>query len=145
MVQKTYSMKASEISRKWYVVDAEGKVLGRLATEVAKIIRGKHKPTYSPHMDMGDVVVIINAEKIQLTGMKGENKEYWSHSKYPGGDKMTNIKKILKDKPEFVLEHAVRGMLPKGPLGRKLFSNHLKVVVGPEHPFKAQKPEKLEI
>ena len=145
MVQKTYSMKASEISRKWFVVDAEGKVLGRLATEVARIIRGKHKPTYSPHLDMGDVVVIINAEKVVLSGMKEENKEYWSHSKYPGGQKLTSIKKYRKDKPEFILEHAVRGMLPKGPLGRKLFTNHLKVVVGSEHPYKAQKPEKLEI
>jgi large subunit ribosomal protein L13 len=145
MVQKTYSMKASEISRKWYVVDAEGKVLGRLATEVARIIRGKHKPTFSPHLDMGDVVVIINAEKIVLSGAKGESKEYWSHSKYPGGDRFTNIQKYRKDKPEFILEHAIRGMLPKGPLGRKLFSNHLKVVVGSEHPYKAQKPEKMEI
>jgi large subunit ribosomal protein L13 len=145
MIQKTYSMKASEISRKWYVVDAEGKILGRLATEVARIIRGKHKPTYSPHMDMGDVVVVINADKIKLTGAKEDKKEYWSHSKYPGGEKFTNIKKIKAEKPVFVLEHAIRGMLPKGPLGRKLFSNHLKVVVGPEHPFKAQKPEKLEI
>jgi len=145
MIQKTYSMKASEVSRKWYVVDAEGKILGRLATEVARIIRGKHKPTYTPHLDMGDVVVIINAEKIKLTGAKDDKKEYWSHSKYPGGEKFTNIKKIKIEKPKFILEHAVRGMLPKGPLGRKLFSNHLKVVVGPDHPFKAQKPEKLEI
>jgi large subunit ribosomal protein L13 len=145
MVQKTYSMKASEISRKWFVVDAEGKILGRLATEVARIIRGKHKPTYSPHLDMGDVVVIINADKVVLTGMKEQNKEYWSHSKYPGGQKLTSVAKYRKDKPEFILEHAVRGMLPKGPLGRKLFTNHLKVVVGAEHPYKAQKPEKLEI
>jgi large subunit ribosomal protein L13 len=145
MIQKTYSMKASEISRKWYVVDAEGKILGRLATEVARIIRGKHKPTYSPHMDMGDVVVIINAEKIVLSGAKEDQKVYFTHSKYPGGEKFTKINKIRKEKPEYILEHAVRGMLPKGPLGRKLFTNHLKVVVGPNHHFQAQKPEKLEI
>jgi large subunit ribosomal protein L13 len=94
---------------------------------------------------MGDVVVIINAEKITLSGAKGENKEYWSHSKYPGGDKLTNIKKYMAEKPEFILEHAIRGMLPKGPLGRKLFSGHLKVVVGSDHPYKAQKPETLEL
>ena len=145
MIQKTYSMKASEISRKWYVVDAEGKILGRLATEVARIIRGKHKPTFTPHLDMGDVVVIINAEKIQVPGKKEQQKEYFTHSKYPGGEKFLPIKKMRKEKPEYILEHAIRGMLPKGPLGRKLFSNHLKVVVGPTHPFKAQKPEKLEI
>jgi large subunit ribosomal protein L13 len=145
MIQKTYAMKGSEIDRKWYVVDADGKILGRLATEVARIIRGKHKPTYTPSLDMGDVVVIVNAEKVVLTGAKEENKEYWSHSKYPGGDKLTNIKKYRAEKPQFILEHAIRGMLPKGPLGRKLFSNHLKVVAGPEHPYKAQKPEKLEI
>jgi len=145
MTQKTYAMKESEIVRKWYVVDADGKVLGRLATEVARIIRGKHKPTYTPSLSMGDVVVVINAEKIALSGAKNENKEYWSHSKYPGGDKLTSVKKYRAEKPEFILEHAIRGMLPKGPLGRKLFSQHLKVVVGSTHPYKAQKPETLDI
>jgi large subunit ribosomal protein L13 len=145
MIQKTYSMKASEISHKWFLVDAEGKVLGRLATEVARIIRGKHKPTYTPHMDMGDCVIIINAEKIVLTGDKENQKEYFTHSKYPGGEKFLKVKNIRASKPEYLLEHAIRGMLPKGPLGRKLFSNQLKVVVGPKHRFQAQKPEKLEI
>ena len=145
MIRKTYSLKESDISRKWFVVDADGKVLGRLATEVARVIRGKHKPSYTPYMDMGDIVVIINADKVALTGAKSENKEYFTHSKYPGGEKFTNIKKIKAEKPIYMLEHAIRGMLPKGPLGRKMFAKHLKVIAGPEHPFKAQKPEVLEI
>ena len=144
MRQKTYSMKAGEISKKWYLVDAEGKVLGRLATEVAKILRGKNKATFTPHLDMGDNVIIINAEKVVLTGMKGQHKEYFSHSQYPGGEKFTNIKKIKAEKPEFIIEHAVKGMLPKGRLGRQVFGN-LKVYAGDKHPHLSQKPEKLEI
>lgn len=144
MLQKTYSMKAGDIEKKWYIVDAEGKVLGRLATEVAKVLRGKNKPTYTPHLDMGDNVVIINAEKVVLTGMKGEHKEYFSHSQYPGGKKFTNIKKFKAEKPEFILEHAIKGMLPKGRLGRAVLKN-LKVYAGTDHPHAAQKPEKLEL
>lgn len=144
MVQKSYTMKESEIDKKWYVVDAEDKVLGRLATQVASIIRGKHKPGFTPHLDMGDNVIIINAEKIKLTGMKMFHKEYFSHSQYPGGIKMTNIKKYSAEKPEFILEHAIKGMLPKGRLGRQMFGN-LKVYAGTEHPHAAQKPEQLEI
>lgn len=143
-LQRTYSIKAGEIDKKWYLVDAEGKVLGRLATEIAMILRGKNKPTFTPHMDMGDNVVVINAEKVVLTGSKSEDKEYFSHSQYPGGEKFTNIKKIMAEKPEFVIETAVKGMLPKNRLGKKIFKN-LKVYVGSEHPHEAQKPEKLEL
>ncbi|MBP7603647.1 MAG: 50S ribosomal protein L13 [Spirochaetes bacterium] len=140
--QKTYSMKASEIDKKWYIVDADGKVLGRLATEIASILRGKKKPGFTPHLDMGDNVIVINAEKVLLTGRKSEEKEYFSHSKYPGGEKFTNIKKIMKEKPEFVIETAVKGMLPKNRLGRKMAGN-LKVYAGADHPHQAQKPEEL--
>jgi len=143
-IQKTYSMKASEIDKKWFIVDADGKVLGRLASEVAKVLRGKNKPTFSPNLDMGDNVIIINAEKVLMTGSKGEDKEYFRHSQYPGGIKFVNIKKIRKEQPEFVIEHAVKLMLPKNRLGRKLFGN-LKVYIGAEHPHQAQKPEPLDI
>jgi len=143
-IQKTYSMKASEIDKKWFIVDADGKVLGRLASEVAKVLRGKNKPTFSPNLDMGDNVIIINAEKVLMTGSKGEDKEYFRHSQYPGGIKFVNIKKIRKEQPEFVIEHAVRLMLPKNRLGRKLFGN-LKVYISTEHPHQAQKPEPLDI
>lgn len=143
-IQKTYAMKASEINKKWYVVDAEGKVLGRLATEIATILRGKNKPDYTPYLDMGDSVVVINAEKIALTGNKAEDKEYFSHSQYAGGIKFVNIKKIMKEKPEFVIENAVKGMLPKTKLGRKIFNN-LKVYSGSKHPHIAQKPESINL
>ncbi len=143
-LQKTYSMKASEISKRWYLIDAEGKVLGRLATEVARLLRGKNKPTFTPHLDMGDNVIIINAEKIILTGTKGEDKDYFRHSQYPGGIKFVNIKKIKAERPEFVIEHAVKSMLPKSRLGRKIFGN-LKVYTGAEHPHKAQMPEQIDI
>ncbi|MDA3900958.1 MAG: 50S ribosomal protein L13 [Spirochaetes bacterium] len=144
MVQKTYSMKASEIEKKWYVVDAQDKVLGRLATAVASVIRGKNKPGFTPHLDMGDNVVIINADKVKLTGMKDTHKEYFSHSQYPGGIKFTNIKKYFEENPAFIIEHAVKGMLPKGRLGSAMFKN-LKVYAGSEHPHAAQKPENLEL
>ncbi len=143
-IQKTFSIKASQIEKKWFIVDAEGKILGRLATEIAKVLRGKHKPDFTPHMDTGDNIVVINAKKVVLTGSKSEKKEYFSHSGYPGGDKFTNIKKIMDRKPEFVVEHAVKGMLPKNRLGRKILKN-LKVYAGSEHPHLAQKPEILEI
>ena len=143
-LQKTYSMKASEIEKKWFIVDADGKILGRIATKIADILRGKHKPTYSPNLDMGDNIVIINAEKIVLTGTKDEDKQYYSHSHYPGGIKFANIKKVRKEKPEYILEHAIKGMLPKTKHGKKLFTN-LKIYKGTSHPHEAQKPEKLEI
>lgn len=143
-IQKTYSMKESEIDRKWFIIDAEGKILGRLASEIANILRGKHKPQYTPHMEMGDNIVVINAEKVALSGTKANDKEYFRHSQYPGGDKFINIKRIMKKKPEFVIEHAVKGMLPKNRLGRKIFHN-MKVYTGNEHPHAAQKPKKLEI
>jgi len=143
-IQKTYAMKASEINKKWFVVDAEGKVLGRLATEISTILRGKNKPDYTPYLDMGDNVVVINADKIALTGSKAEDKEYFRHSQYPGGIKFVNIKKIMKEKPEFVITNAVKGMLPKTKLGRKIIKN-LKVYSGDSHPHAAQKPESINL
>jgi large subunit ribosomal protein L13 len=143
-IQRTFTMKAGDIEKKWYLVDAQGKRLGRLATQVAMILRGKNKPQFTPHMDMGDNVIIINAEKIELTGAKAEDKEYFKHTEYPGGKKFTNIKKIMAEKPEFVIEHAVKGMLPKNRLGRKVIKN-LKVYAGTEHPHSAQKPETIEL
>src|SRR5208337_1132461 len=143
-IQKTYVMKQSEIEKKWYLVDAEGKVLGRLATEIATIRRGKHKPTFSPNLDMGDNIIVINAEKVVLTGSKENDKDYFSHSHYPGGEKFTNIKKVMKEKPEFVIMHAVKGMLPKSRLGKQIIGN-LKIYAGSEHPHAAQKPEIINL
>jgi large subunit ribosomal protein L13 len=143
-LQKTYSMKASEIEKKWFLIDAEGKILGRVATLIADILRGKNKPSYTPHLDMGDNIVVINAEKIVLSGNKEEDKKYYSHSHYPGGIRFRSIKKIRDEKPEYILEHAIKGMLPKSKLGKNLFTN-LKIYKGAEHPHQAQKPEKLEV
>lgn len=142
--QTTYSMKASQIQKKWYVIDAEDKVLGRLATRIATVLRGKCKAGFTPHMDMGDNVIVINAKKVKLTGHKSQDKEYFSHSQYPGGKKFTNITRIMKHKPEFVIEHAVKGMLPKNRLGRHIFKN-LKVYAGASHPHMAQRPEPLDM
>ena len=139
-IQKTYTMKASEINKKWFLIDADGKILGRLASEIARLLRGKHKPDFTSHLDMGDNVIVINAEKVALTGNKREDKEYFRHSQYPGGIKFVNIKKFWVKQPEFIIEHAVKCMLPKGRLGRKIFGN-LKVYAGTEHPHQAQKPE----
>ncbi len=139
-VQKTFSMKASEVEKKWVLIDAEGKVLGRLATEIAMILRGKNKPSFTPHMDMGDNVIVINAEKIVLTGKKSEDKEYFKHTEYPGGKRFINIKKYIAEQPEFIITNAVKGMLPKTKLGKQILTN-LKVYTGPEHPHAAQKPE----
>jgi len=136
--------KANEVERKWYVVDAEGKPLGRLASEVAKILRGKHKPEYTPHVDTGDHVIVVNAEKVVLTGKKLDQKLYRHHSLYPGGLKEIKYRAFLKDKPERAVELAVKGMLPKNSLGRAMFKK-LKVYRGAEHNHAAQKPEKLEI
>ena len=142
--QKTFSLKASQIEKKWYVVNAEGKVLGRLATQIANILRGKNKPIFSAHLDAGDNIIVINAEKVFLSGKKGEEKEYFRHSQYPGGKKFVNIKKIRLENPAFIIEHAVKGMLPKNRLGRQVFRN-LKVYSGPEHPHQAQQPEELSL
>lgn len=143
-MQKTYMAKPNEVERKWYVIDAEGKTLGRLASEAASILRGKHKPEFTPHVDTGDFVVIINAEKIVLTGKKLKDKKYYRHSGYPGGLKITTAGDMLKKKPERMLELAIKGMLPKGTLGRKQ-GMKLKVYRTSEHPHQAQMPEVWEI
>lgn len=143
-MKTTYMAKAADINRKWYVIDAEGKTLGRLAAEAAKILRGKHKPTFTPHVDTGDHVIIVNAEKVALTGKKLVQKTYFRHSGYVGGTTFTTAGKMLADKPERVLELAIKGMLPKNTLGRQMYRK-LNVYAGPEHPHAAQKPEKLEI
>ena len=132
------------MERKWYVVDAEGKTLGRLASEVANVLRGKNKPTYTPHIDTGDYVIVVNAEKIQVTGKKLDQKIYYHHSEYVGGMKEATLKEMMQKKPEFVITHAVKGMLPKGPLGRQMLKK-LHVYAGPEHNHAAQKPETLDI
>ena len=134
----------STVERKWYVVDAEGKTLGRLASEVANVLRGKNKPTYTPHIDTGDYVIVVNAEKIQVTGKKLDQKIYYHHSEYVGGMKEATLREMMQKKPEFVITHAVKGMLPKGPLGRHMLKK-LHVYAGPEHNHAAQKPETLDI
>jgi large subunit ribosomal protein L13 len=141
---KTFSAKKQDVERTWYLIDASGKVLGRLASHVATVLRGKTKAIYTPHVDTGDYVVVINAEKVRLTGKKMENKVYHRHSGYPGGLKSTSAKAVLATKPEKLLKHAVKGMLPKNPLGRKMFRK-LKVYAGPDHPHQAQQPQPLEI
>ena len=141
---KTYSPRVADISREWHIVDANGVVLGRLASKVAQIIRGKHKVGFAPHMDTGDFVIVVNADKIKVTGNKAENKIYYSHSGYPGGLKMTNFKSLMEKHPERIIEKAVKGMLPKNRLGRQLFTK-LKVYTGSEHPHTAQKPQVLEV
>ncbi len=142
-MRKTYSAKAEEIERTWYVVDAEGKTLGRLATEVARILRGKHKPIYTPHVDTGDFVIIVNAEKIRVTGKRLDQKMYYRHSGYMGGLKETSLRTMLDKHPERVLQHAVKGMMPKNRLGRQMYKK-LKVYAAPDHPHAAQKPLPLE-
>lgn len=141
---KTYSVKAHEIQRKWYVADAEGKILGRFASEIAQILRGKRKPIYSPHLDVGDHVIVINASKIRVTGKKAEQKLYFRHSGYPGGLKATPFKELLAKRPQRVIEKAVRGMLPHNRLGRKMIKK-LKVYAGSEHVHQAQKPEPIDL
>ncbi len=141
---KTFMANAGTVERKWYVVDAEGMVLGRLASQVAHILRGKHKPTFTPHTDTGDHVIIINADKIVLTGKKLDQKIYYHHTGYPGGLKETPYRVLMDKKPEFVIKHAIVGMLPKGPLGRKM-ATKLRVYAGPEHEQQAQKPEVLKL
>jgi large subunit ribosomal protein L13 len=140
----TYSLRAKDIKNDWCLVDAEGKTLGRLASKIAFHLRGKHKPDFTPHMDNGDFIVVINAEKIKVTGNKLEDKKYFQHSGYIGGMKTTSLGDLLKKHPERVIEFAVKGMLPKGPLGRKVLSK-LKIYVGTDHPHTSQQPIKLEV
>ncbi|MEM9532953.1 MAG: 50S ribosomal protein L13 [Pseudomonadota bacterium] len=141
---KTFSAKAHEVSRSWYIVDADGKTLGRLASEVARRLRGKHKPEYTPHVDTGDYIVVVNAEKIGVTGKKMQDKMYHRHTGYIGNLKSTNLETLLARQPERVIETAVKGMLPKNSLGRTMFRK-LKVYRGAEHPHTAQQPEALEL
>jgi large subunit ribosomal protein L13 len=141
---KSFMANPSKVERKWYVVDAEGKTLGRLASEIANVLRGKNKPIYTPHIDTGDYVIVVNAEKVKTTGKKLEQKIYYHHSEYVGGMKETTLKEMMQKKPEFVITHAVKGMLPKGPLGRQMLTK-LHVYAGPDHKHEAQKPETLDI
>lgn len=141
---KTFTATPSTITRDWYVIDATDKVLGRLASEVARRLRGKHKPIFTPHMDTGDYIIIVNAEKIRVTGVKGQNKIYYDHSGFPGGMKEISFDKLIKKAPTTVIERAVKGMLPKGPLGRAMHRK-LKVYTGPNHSHTAQQPQTLDI
>lgn len=141
---KTYNLKNEEIERKWYLIDAKDKNLGRLCTEVAKILRGKNKPSFTPHLDCGDYVVIINADKIKVTGNKLKDKKYYRHSGYVGNLKVTNLEKMLEKSPEFVIRNAVKGMLPRNTLGRKMLKK-LKIYRGEENKHSAQKPQKIDL
>lgn len=140
---KTFMANPTDIERKWYVVDATGYTLGRLSSEIAKVLRGKNKPTFTPHVDTGDYVIVTNADQIKVTGKKLDQKIYYHHSEYVGGMKETDLKTMLEKKPEKVIELAVKGMLPKGPLGRKMYKK-LFVYAGAEHPHAAQQPEELK-
>ncbi len=141
---KTFSAKAAEVNREWYLVDANGKTLGRIAAEIARRLRGKHKPEYTPHVDTGDYVVVVNAEKVAVTGNKAKNKIYHAHSGYPGGLKSMTFEKLIDKAPERTIESAVKGMLPRNPLGREMFRK-LKVYAGSEHPHTAQQPQLLDL
>jgi large subunit ribosomal protein L13 len=141
---KTFSAKPEEVTRDWYVVDATGKTLGRLSTEIARRLRGKHKPQYTPHVDTGDYIVVINAEKIRVTGKKMTDKMYHRYTGYIGNLKSMSLEKLMQEAPERALQYSVKGMLPRNPLGRKMFSK-LRVFAGPEHPHTAQQPIPLEI
>ena len=140
----SYMANPDKVERKWYVVDADGQTLGRLASEIAKVLRGKNKPIYTPHIDTGDYVIVVNADKVKVTGKKLDQKIYYRHSDYVGGMKETTLKEKLAKKPEQVLELAVKGMLPKGPLGRQMYRK-LYVYAGPDHKHAAQQPKELEI
>lgn len=139
---KTLHSKSDAVQRRWYIVDAEDKVLGRLATRIAQVLRGKHKPIFSPHLDTGDFVIVINAEKVRLTGKKAEQKQYFRHTGYPGGGRFTTFEEMRAKHPDRIISHAVKGMLPHGPLGRRQLRK-LKVYPGPDHPHQAQLPEPL--
>lgn len=141
---RTYTAKAADIKRDWFVIDASGKTLGRLATEVARRLRGKHKPTFTPNVDTGDYIIVLNASKVRVTGRKAETKVYHWHTNYPGGIKSITFGKLLAKNPERVIEKAVKGMLPRGPLGRQMFRK-LKVYAGAEHRHSAQQPQALEV
>lgn len=141
---KTYMAKKEEVVPRWYMVDAEGKILGRLATKVATILMGKHRPTYTPHVDTGDFVIVINADKVRVTGKKLDQKVYQRYSGYPGGLKQTSLRKVMAQKPTDVFSKAVKRMLPKSKLGRKMLAK-LKVYAGPDHPHEAQVPQALEL
>jgi large subunit ribosomal protein L13 len=141
---KTYSAKAETVERDWYLIDADGKTLGRLASEIARRLRGKHKAVYTPHVDTGDYIVVINAEKVKVTGNKAKDKMYYNHSGYMGGLKQINFEDLIQKAPERVIETAVKGMLPKNPLGRAMFRK-LKVYAGAQHKHSAQQPQVLEI
>jgi len=141
---KTFTAKPESVQREWFVVDAEGKTLGRIATEIARRLRGKHKPEYTPHVDTGDYIVVVNAEKVQVTGNKAKGKIYYSHTEFPGGLKQISFEKLIDKAPERAIEFAVKGMLPKGPLGRQMYRK-LKVYAGPEHKHAAQQPQLLEL
>ena len=140
----TFMAKASNVERQWYVIDAENQVLGRLASQIAAMLRGKHKPTFTPHVDTGDYIIVVNAEKLVLTGKKLDQKMYRHHTGYPGGLKETTYRRLMATKPEFVLKEAVRGMLPKGPLGYAMLKK-LHVYAGPNHEHQAQKPVVFEV
>jgi large subunit ribosomal protein L13 len=142
---KTYTATPKDIEHRWFIVDADGVVLGRLASEIAQIIRGKHKPTFTPHMDMGDNVIVINASKVKLTGRKGEQKQYFRHTGYMGHERYTPVAELLAKHPERVIERAVYGMLPKNALCRGSVRRHLRVYAGPEHPHVAQQPAALTL
>jgi len=141
---KTYSVKKEEVIKKWYVIDAKDKVLGRVATRAASILRGKHNPRFTPHVDMGDNVIILNADKARLTGSKALNKMYYRHSGYPGGLKETTYSEMMKKDPTFAMRNAIKGMLPRNRLGRRQLLN-VKIYAGENHPHQAQKPELIEI
>ncbi|MEI2617101.1 MAG: 50S ribosomal protein L13 [Thermomicrobiales bacterium] len=144
MTIKTYTPRESEIERRWYIVDAEGQTLGRLSTQIATVLRGKHKPTYTPNMDVGDYVIVVNAEKVRVTGGKEEKKTYYRHSGYPGGLRQTAYKDMMSKHPERVVEKAVKGMVPRTSLGAQMLRK-LKVYAGPNHPHAAQQPMTLEV
>lgn len=141
---KTVSMRDQDVERSWWVIDAENQTLGRLATEIARRLRGKHKPEYTPHVDTGDYIIVINAEKVRVTGNKENDKVYWRHSGYPGGIRGTNVATLRETHPERIIENAVKGMLPRNPLGRAMYRK-LKVYAGSEHPHAAQQPTTLEL
>jgi large subunit ribosomal protein L13 len=143
-INETYSAKAGDIQHDWFVVDAEDKTLGRLATEIAHRLRGKHKPEYTPHMDMGDYIVVVNCEKIRVTGAKRTDKQYYHHTGFPGGIKSASFEKLIDRAPERVIQRAVKGMMPRSPLGRAMLKK-LKVYAGPAHPHAAQQPQPLTV
>jgi len=140
---KTFSATPSDIERDWYVVDASTRIVGRLASEIARVLRGKHKPTYTPHMDTGDHVIVVNADAVRFSGQKEQDKEYLNYSGYPGGDHTESPEEVRANRPTEIIERAVKGMLPQGPLGRRMFKK-LRVYAGPDHPHEAQQPEPLD-